>query len=40
MKAAMAKAGRISSEEVRLPLSNLSAANRKVLMDALAAYHG
>lgn len=40
MKAALAKAGRISSEEVRLPLSPLSAANRKILFDALAAYHG
>lgn len=38
MKAALAKAGRISSEEVRLPLSNLSAANRKILFDTLAEY--
>ncbi len=38
MKAALAKAGRISSEEVRLPLSNLSAASRKILFDTLATY--
>ena len=40
MKAALAKAGLISSEEVRLPLCNLSAASRKTLFDTLAAYHG
>lgn len=39
MKAALAQAGRISSEEVRLPLCNLSAANRKSLFATLAAYH-
>ena len=38
MKAALAKAGRISSEEVRLPLCNLSAASRKSLFETLAAY--
>lgn len=40
MKAALAKAGRISSEEVRLPLASLGAANRKVLFDTLAALRG
>ena len=40
MKAALAAAGRISSEEVRLPLCNLSAANRKELFALLAAYPG
>jgi len=39
MKAALAQAGRISSDEVRLPLCGLSAANRKILLDTLAAYH-
>jgi 4-hydroxy-tetrahydrodipicolinate synthase len=38
MKAALARAGIISSEEVRLPLCNLSAASRKTLFAALAAY--
>ena len=38
MKAALAEAGRISSEEVRLPLFGLSAANRKILLETLAAY--
>jgi 4-hydroxy-tetrahydrodipicolinate synthase len=38
MKAALAKAGRISSEEVRLPLSSLSTAGRKILFDTLAIY--
>jgi len=40
MKAALAKAARISSEEVRLPLTSLGAANRKVLFDTLAALRG
>jgi 4-hydroxy-tetrahydrodipicolinate synthase len=40
MKAALAEAGLISSEEVRLPLCNLSAANRKSLFATLAAFHG
>jgi 4-hydroxy-tetrahydrodipicolinate synthase len=38
MKAALARAGIISSEEVRLPLCNLSTASRKTLFAALAAY--
>lgn len=40
MKAALAKAGRISSEEVRLPLTHLSAAGRKSLFATLDAFHG
>jgi 4-hydroxy-tetrahydrodipicolinate synthase len=40
MKAALAQAGIISSEEVRLPLCNLNAASRKALFATLAAYHG
>lgn len=40
IKAALAKAGRIGSEEVRLPLTNLSAAGRKTLFAALDAFHG
>ena len=40
MKAALARAGLISSAEVRLPLCNLSAANRKTLFAALTAYEG
>jgi 4-hydroxy-tetrahydrodipicolinate synthase len=40
IKAAMARAGIISSEEVRLPLCNLSAASRQTLFAALDAYHG
>jgi 4-hydroxy-tetrahydrodipicolinate synthase len=40
LKAALAKAGRISSEEVRLPLCPLSAGNRKIFFETLAAYHG
>jgi len=40
MKAALARAGIISSEEVRLPLCNLSAANRKALFATLDAYQG
>ncbi len=39
MKAALAAAGRISSEEVRLPLCNLSAASRKALFATLAEFH-
>ena len=39
MKAALAQAGRISSEEVRLPLCNLSAASRKSLFATLEAFH-
>jgi 4-hydroxy-tetrahydrodipicolinate synthase len=38
IKAAMVQAGIISSEEVRLPLCNLSAASRKTLFAAIAAY--
>lgn len=37
MKAALAEAGIISSDEVRLPLCPLSPASRKTLMDALSA---
>ena len=40
MKEALARAGLISSAEVRLPLCNLSAANRKTLFAALTAYEG
>ena len=40
LKAALARAGLIGSEEVRLPLCPLSAANRKALFAALAAYPG
>ncbi len=40
IKVAMARAGIIGSEEVRLPLSPLSDASRKTLLAALAAYHG
>ncbi len=40
VKAAMAQAGIIGSDEVRLPLSSLSAANRQALFRALAAYRG
>ncbi len=40
IKAAMAHAGIIGSEEVRLPLCNLSAASRQTLFAALTAYHG
>ena len=40
MKAALARAGRIGSAEVRLPLCNLGAANRQTLFAALAAYEG
>lgn len=40
LKAALAAAGRIGSDEVRLPLAPLSAASRKTLFAALAAYHG
>jgi 4-hydroxy-tetrahydrodipicolinate synthase len=39
IKFAMAKAGIIGSDEVRLPLSPLSAASRKILTAALARYH-
>jgi 4-hydroxy-tetrahydrodipicolinate synthase len=38
IKLAMARAGMIGSEEVRLPLCPLSAASRKTLLAALAAY--
>jgi 4-hydroxy-tetrahydrodipicolinate synthase len=37
MKFALARAGRISSDEVRLPLSPLGDASRKALLAALAA---
>jgi 4-hydroxy-tetrahydrodipicolinate synthase len=37
VKAAMAQAGLISSDEVRLPLCELQPANRKVLIEAVAA---
>ncbi len=40
MKAALARAGIIGSEEVRLPLCNLSPASRKTLYAALAVYEG
>jgi 4-hydroxy-tetrahydrodipicolinate synthase len=40
IKAAMARAGIIGSEEVRLPLCPLSAASRQTLIAALDAYHG
>jgi 4-hydroxy-tetrahydrodipicolinate synthase len=40
MKVALARAGIIGSEEVRLPLCALSAASRKTLLAALAAYEG
>ncbi len=39
LKLAMARAGLIGSEEVRLPLCPLSTASRKTLLAALAAYH-
>ncbi|MEI6107806.1 MAG: 4-hydroxy-tetrahydrodipicolinate synthase [Opitutae bacterium] len=39
IKLAMAQAGMIGSEEVRLPLCPLSATSRKTLQAALAAYH-
>jgi 4-hydroxy-tetrahydrodipicolinate synthase len=39
IKLAMAQAGMIGSEEVRLPLCPLSATSRKTLLAALAAYH-
>lgn len=39
IKLAMACAGLIGSEEVRLPLCPLSSASRKTLLAALAAYH-
>lgn len=38
MKAALAEAGIIKSDEVRLPLCSLSESSRKTLMAALAAY--
>ena len=38
IKAALAHAGRISSDEVRLPLASLSAPSRKILLDTLAAF--
>jgi 4-hydroxy-tetrahydrodipicolinate synthase len=40
IKMAMARKGFIGSEEVRLPLSPMTAASRKALLGALAAYHG
>ena len=40
IKFAMARAKMIGSDEVRLPLCPLSAASRKMLTAALAAYHG
>ncbi|HVT71576.1 MAG TPA: 4-hydroxy-tetrahydrodipicolinate synthase [Lacunisphaera sp.] len=40
VKLAMARAGLISSEEVRSPLCSLSEASRKALLAALAAYQG
>jgi 4-hydroxy-tetrahydrodipicolinate synthase len=40
IKLAMARAGIIGSEEVRLPLCPLSDASRKTLLAALADYHG
>lgn len=39
IKFAMARAGLIGSDEVRLPLCPLSAASRKTLLAELAAYH-
>ena len=39
IKFAMARAGLIGSDEVRLPLCPLSDANRKTLLAELAAYH-
>jgi len=38
MKFALAHAGRLTSDEVRLPLCSLSEASRKALLAALAAY--
>jgi 4-hydroxy-tetrahydrodipicolinate synthase len=38
MKAALAEAGIIASDEVRLPLCSLSATSRKALQDVIAAY--
>lgn len=40
IKAAMARAGLISTDEVRLPLCPMTAANRKTLFGVLAAYEG
>ena len=40
IKVAMARAGLIGSEEVRLPLSALGDPSRRTLLAALAAYHG
>jgi len=40
IKLAMARAGLIGSEEVRLPLTPLGDTSRKTLLAALAAYHG
>jgi 4-hydroxy-tetrahydrodipicolinate synthase len=40
IKLAMAQAGIIGTEEVRLPLCPLSEASRKTLLAALTAYHG
>ena len=40
IKFAMARAGMIGSDEVRLPLCPMSAASRKTLSTALAAFHG
>jgi 4-hydroxy-tetrahydrodipicolinate synthase len=40
IKAAMARAGIIGSDEVRLPLCNLSKLNRETLFAALDAYQG
>jgi 4-hydroxy-tetrahydrodipicolinate synthase len=40
VKLAMARAGIIGSEEVRLPLCPLSDASRKALLAALATFHG
>ena len=40
IKAAMARAGLIATDEVRLPLCPMTAANRKTLFGILAAYEG
>lgn len=40
MKAALAEAGIISTDELRLPLCPVSPANRKILLAALAGYKG
>ena len=40
IKAAMARAGLIATDEVRLPLCPMTATNRKTLFGILAAYEG